>query len=129
MHGKGACVAGFACMAGFACIAGGMCGRGMHGRGHVWQGVCVAGSAWQGGMCGRECMAGGHAWQGGTCMVGSMRGRGEGACVAGETATAADDTHPTGMHSSLFDENLLVTSGTRFNETVLTLISISTVLF
>ena len=29
-----------------------------------------------------------HAWQG------------EGACVAGETATAAGGTHPTGMHSS-----------------------------
>ena len=23
----------------------------------------------------------------------------EGACIAGETATAADGTHPTGMHS------------------------------
>ena len=29
----------------------------------------------------------GHVWQ-------------KGACVAGETATAADGTHPTGMHSS-----------------------------
>ena len=28
---------------------------------------------------------GGHTWRG--------------ACVAGETATAADGTHPTGMHS------------------------------
>ena len=38
-------------------------------------------------------MAGGHAWQGGM--------RGKGACVAGETATAADGTHPTGIHSWL----------------------------
>ena len=30
-----------------------------------------------------------------------MRGR-EGACVAGETATAADGTHPTEMHSRFF---------------------------
>ena len=61
--------------------------------------------------------------EGGACMTEG------GACVAGETADAADGTHPTGMHSCLFDENLLVTSGTRFNETVLTLISIRTVLF
>ena len=32
-----------------------------------------------------------HAWQRGM--------RGEGACVAGETAIAAGGTHPTGMHS------------------------------
>ena len=46
-------------------------------------GVCVAG-----GMHGR-----GSTWQG------DMRGRG--ACMAGETATAADGMHPTGMHSCL----------------------------
>ena len=34
---------------------------------------------------------GGHAWQRG-CVV-------EGGCMAGETATAADGTHPTGMLS------------------------------
>ena len=33
----------------------------------------------------------GHAWQGG------MHGWGGGAYVAGEMATAADGTHPTGM--------------------------------
>ena len=37
---------------------------------------------------------GGHAWQGGV--------RGKGTCVAGERATAADGTHPTGMHSCFF---------------------------
>ena len=39
-------------------------------------------------------MGGGCAWQG-TCVAGDggMHGR--------ETATAADDTHPTGMHSCL----------------------------
>ena len=52
----------------------------MHGRGCV----CV----WQGGMHGR----GVHAMAGGSMHV-------KGACVAGETATAADGMHPTGMHS------------------------------
>ena len=42
----------------------GMRGRGVHGMcgragGHVWQGGCMAGGAWQGGAC----VAGGHAWQ------------------------------------------------------------------
>ena len=77
-------------------------GGDMHGEGgHAWQ---------RGGMHGK----GGHAWQrggmhgeGGACMAGSLHGRGhvwqggvrgKGACVAGETATAADGTHPTGMH-------------------------------
>ena len=46
------------------------------------------GCTWQGAY-----VAGGHAWQR------SMHGGGRGACVAGETATAADGTHPTGMHS------------------------------
>ena len=44
----------------------------MHGMG-----VCMA-TGW-------ACMAGGHVWQE--------------ACMAGETATAMDGTHPTGMHS------------------------------
>ena len=45
--------------------------------------VCVA----KGGMLGEGgmCVEGGHAWQG--------------LCVAGETATAVDGMHPTGMHS------------------------------
>ena len=68
-------------------VGGGVHGRGacMHGRGHVWQGVCVAGRhAWQG-----VCVAGGHAWQGGVCgreacMSGGMCGRG--ACMAGGCA-------------------------------------------
>ena len=62
-------------------MAGGMHGRGvcgtghvwqgdMHGRGHAWWGVCMAG-----GMCG-----GGHAWQG------SMHGEGP-PHPAGTTAT------------------------------------------
>ena len=59
-------------------MAGGMHGRGMSSRG------CV---------CGR-----GTSVAGGGCMVvGDMHGRE--ACVSGETATAADGTHPTGMHS------------------------------
>ena len=51
---------------------------------------------------------------GGPCVVGGMRGRGVrmtggihvgkagggwSVCMAGETATAAGSTHPTGMHS------------------------------
>ena len=53
-------------------MAGGMHGRGVHGRGHSWQGTYKAR---------------GHGWLGGY------------ACVAGETATVADSTHPIGMHS------------------------------
>ena len=45
------------------------------------------------GMAGEVCMAGGHVWQ--------WWGEGAGACVAGEMATAAGGTHPTGMHSCL----------------------------
>ena len=40
------------------------------------------------GVCGR-----------GACMVGGMHRGGRGACIAGEMATAADGTHPTGIHS------------------------------
>ena len=48
-------------------------------------------------------MAGGVHGRG-ACMVGGVHGRGHewwgwGACMAGETATAAGGTHPTGMHS------------------------------
>ena len=76
------------------------------GGGRAWQkgeqawrrGACVVKGACtaKGGMCGGgegACMAGG------ACVVGGgMCGRG---CMAGETATAADGTHPTGMHSCL----------------------------
>ena len=64
-------------------MAVGICGRGGHGRGHAWQGMCVVGGV------------------AGMCMVGGVHDRGcawQGACVAAETATAADGTHPTGMH-------------------------------
>ena len=76
MHGKGVCVAGGHVCQG-VCMAGGM-----HGRdGHVWQGACMTeGHAWQGGVYGKW----GCAWQ-----------------EAGEMATAAEGTHPTGMHSCL----------------------------
>ena len=49
---------------------GAMCGGGVHGRG--------------------LCMGQGHVWRGHALW---------GTCVAGETATAAEGTHPTGMHS------------------------------
>ena len=93
--GAGACMAGGCALQGGVhggwhawpggtCVAGGVCG--MCTRGHVWQGGHVAGGVhgwghvWQEGVHGR-----GHAWQG--------------ACVAGETTTAADGTHPTEMYS------------------------------
>ena len=55
---------------------GGACGRGC-----AWQGSCMVGA----------CMAGGYAWWV-VCVA-------EGACMAGEMATAADGMYPTGMHS------------------------------
>ena len=54
------------------------------------------GCAWQGGMHGMGGMHGN-----GACMAGGVHVRGhawQGVCLAGETATAADSTHPTGMH-------------------------------
>ena len=104
----GACVAGGRHRRG-ACMVGGM-----HERGHAWwgghvwqggmhgQGVCMAGvyivggvgvlgvcgghawpwGAWPGGMCGR-----GRVSVEGVCMAGGVSGIG--ACVTGETATAA----------------------------------------
>ena len=90
-----------------------MARRGVHGEGHVWQGVCMAGGMcgrgmWQGGMhgkgdiCGEVGICGGSMCDEGVCMVGGMHGRG--ACMvggmhAGETTTEAGRTHPTGMHS------------------------------
>ena len=58
-------------------VKGGMCGEegGMYGK----EGACMAKEDVHG--------EGGHAWQRG------------GACMAGDMATAADGTHPTGMHS------------------------------
>ena len=106
--GEGACVVKGACMA-----------RGVHSSWHAWQGVCTTGGhTWQGGhawqgacMAVGACMVGcawqqehvwqgvcmvGHAWQGGICGWGCASQRG---CMAGETATAVDGMHPTGMHS------------------------------
>ena len=60
-------------------MAGGVCG----GGNAVAAGVCMA-VGW--------CVAGVCAYRWGV-----MPGRGM--CVTGETATAADGTHPTGMHS------------------------------
>ena len=91
MHGRGCAWQG-ACMAGGVCFAGGMCIRGMHGGGYACQGpLCGRGACMAGGMYGKGAMHGrGHAWQEGHV------------CVAGEMATAVDDTHPTGMHSCLY---------------------------
>ena len=54
-------------------------------------------------MVGGVCVYSGGMHIGGACVAGSMYGKrvcmAGGSCVAGETATAADCTHPTGMHS------------------------------
>ena len=64
-------------------------------------GACMAGA----GMCGRGCLVEGVHGRG-ACMVGGVHGsggmHGKGlVCMAGETATAVDGMHPTGMHSCL----------------------------
>ena len=65
--------------------------RGVHGMGaHAWQGACMTRE--------RGCVAGGLAWWR-VCMA-------VGVCMAGETATAADGTHPTGMLSCLIGNQL-----------------------
>ena len=68
-------------------------------RGHAWQwDMCGGGHAWWGCVWyGGICVAGGMGSRRGACMVGGMHGRR--ACMAEETATAADGAHPTGMHS------------------------------
>ena len=85
----------------------------MHGKGgHAYQrGACMAkgGHVWQrggmhgkGNMCGKGVCDGGCAWQ--ERRQGHMHCRGhawQGVCKAGEMVTAADGTHPTGMHSCL----------------------------
>ena len=49
-------------------------GAGVHGRGHVWQGVCIVGGNVFTSVCQEFCPGGGHAWHGmcgrGACMVG-----------------------------------------------------------
>ena len=76
----------------------------MHGRGHAWQGVCMAGGhAWQ-GMCGRRtCMTGvhgrGHARQG---VVHSQRGAWSGG-VHGSI-----DGHCSGRYASYRNPLLLL---------------------
>ena len=107
-----ACVKNSVHSGGGACVAGGSCMDG--GWGCVWHGAYVAGGyAWQGacmtgGVHGRGC-----ARQKGACMAGSMYDRGcawqrVGACMAGEKTTAADGTHPTGMHSCFFTNLLFI---------------------
>ena len=54
----------------------------------------------------------GHAWQG-ACVKGGMHCQGayvqgRGACMTGETATVAGDTHPTRMHSCFLPGRVLL---------------------
>ena len=46
------------------------------------------------GVCGK----GGHAWQGALAWCREGDCAWQEVCMAGEMATAADGTHPTGMH-------------------------------
>ena len=67
----------------------------------------MAGSCVAGGIHDRGCVTGR-----GECVAGGMHGTGgghvwQGVCMAGETATAAGDTHPTGTHSCLKKWNSL----------------------
>ena len=80
MHGRRAMRGGHAWRVGHAWQGAYMVG-GMHGRGHAWQGEC----AWWGACMAGGMHGGGRAWWGG------VHGR--------RYATAADGTHPTGMHS------------------------------
>ena len=103
---------------------GSKCVWGMSGgRGHMWQGACVAGVG-QGGVHGRGacmvadmhgvggggmCGRGRYVWQG-ACMVGGMYGGwvcvAEGVCVAGEMAIVAGGTHPMGIRSCLSSNSM-----------------------
>ena len=55
------------------------------------EGACAEGGHGTGGLSGREVCVAEGSWMAG----------GEGACMAGETVTAADCIHPTGMHSCI----------------------------
>ena len=69
-------------------------------KGYVFTGVCLStvGARMAGGVCGGVCTWWGCAWQG-VCMAGGGGMCGRGAYMAGESATAAGSTHPTGIHS------------------------------
>ena len=82
---------------------------GVHGRGHAWQGVCVAGGMHcRGGMHSR-----GHVWQVGMHDKGGMHHRG--ACMAGAMSARAGGTHPTGKHSCKIFFLLIVKEWTAFH--------------
>ena len=96
----------------------------MHGRGHAWQGVCVAGGVcgrvrghvWQGAfMVGGEGGAwvagdgGGHGWQG-VCMAGGMHGggvHGRGHAWQERWLLQRMVCHPIGILSCLLNINSL----------------------
>ena len=65
--------------------------------GHVWQEVCMEGMYGWGGHVWRECVwQCGCAWWRGAWVAGVVW---QGACMAGEMATAAGGKHPTGIYS------------------------------
>ena len=99
-------------------MRGGIHDRGVHGRGHLWQGMCMAG-----GVHGRGCACmvgvGGHGtescmvgacmtWEVGVqgkrvCVVGSMYGRGYGRGVRGGGRACRRDSHCSGRYVSYWN--------------------------
>ena len=78
--------------------------RGVPGLGGAWSSwVPGLGSGSSGGVPGRGCLLRGDLLLGG-CLV--LGGLGPGGCLVEtpRTATAAGGTHPTGMHSCLYNE-------------------------
>ena len=80
---------------GVSMVKGGM-GGGMHSEGMHSGGVQGRGCVWPGGMHGGGVSMAG-AYMAGVCAWWGCAWKG--ACMAEEMATAADGTHPTGMHS------------------------------
>ena len=77
-------------------MAGGMCGGDMFGRGHAWQGACVAGGVHEGACVVGVCMAGGmHGL--GTCMAG---GGGMAVQSKGNVAVTCSEGTQTSSHSA-----------------------------
>ena len=108
---------------GGACLAGGHAWQGdMHGRGHAWRVVCVAG-----GMCG-GCIVGGmhgrgHAWQrgicvAGGCMAGGVHGRGHACHTHHPPHTMRYGRSMRGRYASYWNAFLLVNVSTTYKQRI-----------
>ena len=85
---------------------GGACSGGVPAPGGAWSGGSALGGvcSW-GGACSGGCLLWGVLALGGACSWGVPAPGGSGRGVPGgdpPMATAADSTHPTGMHSCFF---------------------------